>query len=487
MFGLFKPKPKEQKKATIRLYNTATREKEEFTPLKPDIVTMYSCGPTVYNHMHVGNLRAYLLPDLLHRLLLTNGYKVNQTINFTDFGHLTDDADSGEDKMVKGMKREGFPITLEAMREFAETYIQSFKEDTTAFGNLPPSQYTRASDYIKQQIKLIETLEQKGYTYETSDGVYFDISKFPNYGVLGNIDLEKLKAGARVEINEEKHHPADFALWKKGDLGWQSRWGQGFPGWHIECAAMAFATLGKQIDVHTGGVDLMYTHHNGEIAEAECATGKTFVNYWLHNEHVTLKDEKLAKSTGNTLRLKDLEKEGYSPLTYRYWLLTSHYRTKVDFTFEALAGAKQAHSRLLRLVYSDLKDVKPEQVSEHYELNLMAAMGDDLDTPKAIALLWELIKDENLEPGVKLATLHHFNSLLGLGLDRPAEAGIAELGYIGEEDMPLEIQQLLDEREAARIAQNWPEADRLREAIQFKGYEIEDTDEGPKLSNKSTN
>ena len=468
----------------IYLYNTLTRSKEEFKPLRDNMVTMYSCGPTVYDHIHIGNLRAYLLPNLLSRLFLTNGYQVNSTINFTDFGHLTDDADAGEDKIMRGMKRAGLPITLEAMREFTEPYIESFKEDNRLFGNFPPSQYARASDYIKQQINLIETLEQKGYTYETSDGIYFDISKFPSYGALGQIDLNKIKAGARVTINEEKHHPADFALWKKGDLGWESRWGQGFPGWHIECAAMAFATLGKQIDIHTGGVDLMHTHHNGEIAEAECATGKTFVNYWLHNEHVTLKDEKLAKSAGNALTLKELEARGYSPLSYRYWLLTGHYRSRVNFTFEALDGAKQAHSRLLRFFYENLGNSAAGQVSEHYDQKFMTALSDDLDTPKAIAVLWEVVKDESLEPSVKLATLRHFDSLLGLGLDQSAEAGRAALGYIDDSDIPESVKKLLDEREAARVAQNWAEADRLREAILLNGYEIEDTESGPKLSGR---
>src|SRR5690606_33472775 len=264
-------------------------------------------------------------------------------------------------------------------------------------------------DYVTAQIKLIQTLEEKGYAYRTSDGVYFDISKFPKYGVLGNVDVSKIRAGARVEVNEEKHHPADFALWKNGDLGWQSRWGKGFPGWHIECTAMAFATLGRQIDVHTGGEDLQYTHHNGEIAQAEAVTGKQYVGYWLHNAHITIDNMKIAKSLGNGLRLKHLQDRGFSPIVYRYWLLQSHYRSGANFTWEAMAAAKTALTRLYRLVYEDLVEVRVGMVNEDYERRFVQAMSDDLDTPKALSILWELARDKDVPAREKLATIQAFD------------------------------------------------------------------------------
>lgn len=480
MFGLLS----ESNNQSIYLYNSATKQKEEFKPLKPGLVTMYACGPTVYDHIHIGNLRAYLLPDLLHRLFLYNGYKVKFTINFTDFGHLSDDGDAGEDKIMKGMTAAGLPINIEAMREFAVPYIESFKKDNKIFGNLPATTYARASDYIQEQIKLIETLDEKGYVYETSDGVYFDISKFPKYGVIGNIDLNQIKAGARVEVNKEKKHPADFALWKKGALGWKSKWGVGFPGWHIECTAMIFATLGKQIDIHTGGEDLKYTHHNAEICQAESVTGKTFVNYWLHNSHITMSGEKIAKSVGNGLTLRELADKGYSAHDYRYWLLQSHYRTTANFSFEALDAAKQALTRLKRFVYEELDGIKPTNVVAKYEAEFMNAMQDDLDTPKAIATLWDLVKDVSLQPGEKLATIISFDSLLEVGLSKDSATGKAELGYLPLSEVPEDVKELLDQRDVARLAQNWPEADRLREAIKLKGYEIEDSTEGVKVTKK---
>lgn len=451
-------------------------------PLRAHKVLMYTCGPTVYDHIHIGNLRAYLLPDLLRRLFLYNGYTVKLTINVTDFGHLTDDADAGEDKMMKGMKREGLAITLENMRTFAEPYIASFQNDLAAFGNLPPTDLTRASDYVKQQIALVETLMQKGYAYEISDGVYFDTSKFPKYGVLGNVDLSALKSGARVAANPAKHHPADFALWKKGDLGWKSRWGTGFPGWHIECTAMAFATLGKQIDIHTGGEDLMYTHHNGEIAQAESLTKKPFVNYWLHNAFVTVNEEKLAKSKGNSVRLSDLSERGYSGLDYRYLLLQSHYRSQTNFSYEALESAHQALLRLHRLVYEELAEVRASRPDERYESRFVTALSQDLDTPAALSVLWELVRDTTIAPPRKLATLHTFDSLLALGLSKPIAEGRSALGIVSVDALPQEIQDLMKAREDARRTKDWAKADAARDKIESLGYTLEDTSNGPRIT-----
>lgn len=469
----------------ILFFNSASNMKEEFIPLKPGVVTMYSCGPTVYDHIHIGNLRAYLLPDLIKRVCMYNGYEVKHVINFTDFGHLTDDGDEGEDKMMKALKREGKTISLTAMREVAEIYMKSFKHDNEEFRNIPPTTYTPASDYVKEQIRLIQTLVEKGYAYETSDGVYFDITKFPAYGVLGNIDLTKLREGARVEANPEKRHPADFALWKKGLLGWESVWGKGFPGWHIECTAMIFTTLGKQIDIHTGGEDLKYTHHNGEIAQAEAITGKKYVGYWLHNAHLKINDTKIAKSLGNGIRLSSLMDEGFSPLVYRYWLLTGHYRSPMNFTFEALQGSKQALFRLKRFVFEECKNVNGGTINEAYRTRFHSAINDDLDTPKAVALMWEIVKDTSLTPADKVATLREIDSVLDLGLSDEMSDVVRELGIVAKDDIPDDIQELLEKREIARATHNWGEADHLREMINMKGYTIEDTPQGQKISKSS--
>lgn len=465
----------------LYFFNSASRKKEVFTSLKPGVVTMYSCGPTVYDHIHIGNLRSFLLADLIKRVCLYNGYQVKHVINFTDFGHLTDDGDAGEDKMMKALKREGKPISLSAMREVADTYMRSFKEDNDAFRNIRPTKYTPASEYVREQIRLIQTLYEKGYAYETSDGVYFDISKFPAYGLLGNINVQELQSGARVNVNSEKRNPADFALWKKGLLGWESMWGKGFPGWHIECTAMIFTTLGKQIDIHTGGEDLMYTHHNGEIAQAEAVTGKKYVSYWLHNAHLKINDTKIAKSLGNGIRLSGLVDRGYSPLVYRYWLLTGHYRSSMNFTFEALDATKQALFRLRRFVYEECKNVSGK-VNELYREKFHTAINDDLDTARAIALMWEVVKDTSLSNPDKVATLREMDSVLDIGLsDEPSDV-VRELGIVARDEVPAEIQELLDKREIARATHNWSEADYLREAINLKGYAIEDSPQGQKIS-----
>lgn len=465
----------------LYFFNSATNTKEVFTSLKPGVVTMYSCGPTVYDHIHIGNLRAYLLADLIKRVCLYNGYTVKHVINFTDFGHLTSDGDEGEDKMMKALKREHKTISLTAMREVAEVYIQSFKQDTASFRNLPPTTYTPASDYVKEQIRLVQTLVEKGYAYETSDGVYFDISKFPAYGMLGNIDLTQIQSGARVGINAEKRNPADFALWKKGLLGWDSAWGKGFPGWHIECTAMIFSTLGKQIDIHTGGEDLKYTHHNGEIAQAEAITGKKYVGYWLHNAHLRINDTKIAKSIGNGIRLSGLMDEGFSPVIYRYWLLTGHYRAQMNFTFEALTGAKQALFKLKRFILEESKHTNGT-VNEEYREKFHIALNDDLDTPRAIALIWEIMKNATLSPADKIATIKEMDSVLDIGLNDERDAVVRELGIVAEENLPPEIQELLEKRNIARATHNWDESDHIREILNFKGYTVEDTPHGQKIS-----
>jgi cysteinyl-tRNA synthetase len=468
----------------VHLFNTASGAVEVFQPLSSNRVLLYSCGPTVYDFAHIGNLRSYIFSDILKRALIRNGYLVKHTINLTDFGHLTDDGDAGEDKMLKGLAREGLPHTLEAMRELSDIYIKAFIEDTEELRILPPATWARASDYIAKQISLVKTLSEKGYTYETSDGVYFDITKFPTYGVLGKIDVAALRSGARVEINTEKRHPADFAVWKKGELGWPSRFGTGFPGWHIECSAMAMATLGKQIDIHTGGIDHISVHHNAEIAQSEAATGKPYAKYWLHNAFITIDNTKIAKSIGNTITLRHLRDRGFTGDDYRYWLLTAHYRSPVNFSWEALKGAKQALFRLKRYVYEEFAQ-KASLPHPGYMEQFDTLIADDLNTPAAIAVLWDMLKDTELDNKTKCATLMAMDDVLDIGLSDPLADGVRALGIVGSDELTDEINALLGEREVARIAQNWIEADRLRQAIAMKGYTIEDTALGPKLTKSS--
>jgi cysteinyl-tRNA synthetase len=487
LFRFFKKKAvTSMKHPPLSFFNTASNTSEIFTPLKPGAASIYTCGPTVYDHVHIGNLRSFVFADLIKRVLMYNGYTVKHTLNFTDFGHLSSDGDDGEDKMMRALKREGKPITLAAMHDLAQVFIASFKHDADLLRILPPTTYAPASAYVREQIQLIQTLYEKGYAYETSDGVYFDITKFPRYGVLGNIDVASLKEGARVEVNPEKRHPADFALWKKGLLGWDSAWGKGFPGWHIECTAMCFSTLGKQIDIHTGGEDLKYTHHNGEIAQAEAVTGKQYVRYWLHSAHLKINDTKISKSLGNGIRLQSLIDQGFSPLVYRYWLMTSHYRAPANFTFEALESSKQALFRLKRYMYTTPTS-EPGSVLETYRSRFNAAINDDLDTPRAIALMWELMKDDQVSDTDKIATLRNFDAVLAIGLtDAPSDVR-RELGIVKDDDTPAEIRALLEARKAAREARNWAEADRIREALNVHGYIVEDTKDGQRITKEGAN
>lgn len=482
MFSFFSKPTPSISPFPLTLFNTESREKEEFLPRKGRVVTLYSCGPTVYDYAHIGNLRSYIFSDILKRTLIFNGYTVKNTINLTDFGHLTDDGDAGDDKMMKGLRREGKPVTLAAMRELSDFYIDAFIADLQELRVTMPTTFSRASDYVHEQIQLVKTLEEKGYTYETSDGVYFDIAKFPKYGRLGNINLDELKNGARVEANSAKHHPADFAVWKKGLLGWDSRWGKGFPGWHVECSAMAIATLGKEIDIHTGGIDHIHTHHNAEIAQSECATGKQFVNVWMHNEFITIDKTKISKSLGNAINLRNLLDRGFSGDDYRYWLLTAHYRSPINFSFEALKASKQALFRLKRHVYEEYKNVAGSTPDPEYMTRFTAAINDDLDTPKAISLLFEVTKDPMLSTKAKCATIKKMDEVLAIGLSDNLDDALFSLGVVSTEDIPADIQALIDGREAARIARNWDESDRLRTALNLKGYTIEDTPLGPKVS-----
>jgi cysteinyl-tRNA synthetase len=442
---------------------------------------MYTCGPTVYDYAHIGNLRSYIFADILKKTLEYNGYTVKHTINLTDFGHLTDDGDAGEDKMMKGLKREGKPVTLAAMRELSDFFIEAFKADMTKLRVKAPTTYSRASDYLREQIDLVKTLEEKGYTYETSDGVYFDIEKYPEYGRLGNIDIDSLRAGARVEENKEKHHPADFAVWKKGLLGWDSRWGKGFPGWHIECSAMAMATLGKEIDIHTGGIDHIHTHHNAEIAQSECATGKQYVRYWMHNEFITINNGKIGKSLGNAITLRQIIDAGYSADDYRYFLLTAHYRSPLSFSFEALKASRQALFRLKRYIYEDYGN-KPTTSHPDYLRRFHEYLNHDLDTPQAIALLFEITKDDRLTPGEKCATMQAIDVVLDIGLRDRLDTGLSSIGVVSEESIPEAVRTLMAARDVARQQKDWAQSDQLRAQINLLGYAVEDTPHGTKVT-----
>ncbi len=463
----------------ITLRNTATGQLEKFAPINDKNVKIYSCGPTVYDRAHIGNMRSFVVVDILKRILTGTGYTVEHTINFTDFGHLSEN-DSGEDKMTKGLIREGLPITMEAMRELSDRYIEVFKDDFAELNIIPPTVWARASNYIKEQIKLIKILEEKGFTYETSDGLYFSVEKFSDYGRLENININNIKAGARVEINKEKHHPADFAVWKKGDLGWDSSWGKGFPGWHIECSSMALETLGEEIDIHTGGEDLASVHHNAEIAQSEAVTGKTFVRYWIHNAFITIDNTKVSKSIGNTITMGDLLKKGFSGDDYRYWLLTAHYRSPINFSWEAMANAKQALVRLKRHMYEEYK--QEAGLPDHDYLNKFnLCLKNDMDTPGALAILWEVVKNDNLTRKTKCGTLLAMDDIFDIGLSKKPDEGLKDLGIISLEDLPSEIHELIQQREIARAVKNWVEADRLRDLIKQAGYEIKDSKQGVKV------
>ncbi|MBU0998728.1 cysteine--tRNA ligase [Patescibacteria group bacterium] len=456
---------------SLKFYNTLTRKKENFIPINKEEVRMYSCGPTVYYYAHLGNLRAYVFTDILCRTIRYSGLKLKQIMNITDFGHLTSDADSGEDKMTKGLLREGKELTLKNMRELAEFYTERFKEDLQALNIKIPNEMYFASDYIKEDVELIKKLEGKGYTYKTSDGIYFDTSKISDYGILWGGKRDWDEKGARVTENSEKKDPKDFTLWKFEDkIGYSSPWGQGFPGWHIECSAMGIKFLGEQFDIHTGGVDHIAVHHTNEIAQSEAATGKKpFVKFWMHNEHVGIEGAKMAKSDGNFLRLSSITDRGINPLTYRFWLLMANYRTKINFVWEALEGAETALKRLYGL-YLALGN-EHGHIHKEYQNKFKEYLEDDLDTPRALVLLWDVIKDKNMSAGDKKATILDFDKVLGLGFEN-----------LQKEKIPEEIKKLAEEREEARKEKDFKKSDELRKEINSLGYEVKDTSAGQKIS-----
>ena len=472
---------------TIAFFNTLGRKKEVFKSQKKHEVGMYNCGPTVYAFAHIGNLRSYVFADTLRKTLEYNGFKVNQVINITDVGHLTDDEDQGEDKIELGAKREN-----KTAKEISDFFTEAFLEDLATL-NIQTGSITfpKATEHILEQIAFIQTLEEKGYTYKTSDGIYFDTSKFPAYGKLGNINVKGLKEGSRVEKNLEKKHGTDFALWKFSPLAssgqaarqqeWPSPWGVCFPGWHIECSAMSMKYLGKTFDIHTGGIDHIPVHHNNEIAQSEAATGKTFVKYWLHNEFLTIEGRKISKSLGNTIYLKNITDRGISPLSYRFWLLTSHYRTMVNFTWEALEGAQTALFKIHKL-FVEKWGKKIGAVSALYAKKFKSFLNDDLDTPKVVALLFELAKDERVSNADKRATILEFDKVLSVGF-REFNLELQEMlrTKIAPEKLPEPVRKILAEREKTRAEKNWQKADELRAKILDLGFEVQDTENGQEV------
>jgi cysteinyl-tRNA synthetase len=477
----------------LSFYNTLTGKKEEFSPKTPGKVLMYNCGPTVYGLQHIGNLSMFVFTDILRKTLELNNLQVNQVINITDFGHLSGDnegdADLGEDRMSKGLRNEGLELNLDNMKVFAKKYADLWMSDLEKL-NIPLDKITFpfASDYIPEQIELIKKLEEKGFTYTGEQGVYFDTNKFPDYGKLGNIDLEGLQAGARVKNTDTKKNTTDFLLWKfDSKLGWQSPWGLGFPGWHIECTAMIFKILGEQIDIHTGGIEHIAIHHNNEIAQAEAASGKTpFSKFWLHRQHLRLDNEKFSKSTGNVIYLKDIIEKGYDPLAFRYLLLTGHYKTPTNFTWEALNGAQTALNRLRNQI-SLFENIDAESIgesiennSESYEKYLMQFkefINDDLNTPQALALVWKILKDLDIQNLEKYKLVKEFDKVLGLQLDKkPVNKAPTEI--------PEEVQELITERDQARTEKDFTKSDELRKQIERFGFEVMDTPEGTKVKDK---
>ena len=476
--------------AKLFLYNTLTRKKEDFKPLKKNQVGLYTCGPTVYNYAHIGNLRAYLFDDILKRVLEYNGYRVNHVMNITDVGHLTDESE-GEDKMEKGARREG-----KTAREIADIYTKAFKQDLARLNIIEPRTWCKATEHIKEQVVMIKLLEKKGYTYETSDGLYFDTSKVKDYNKLSHLKLSELREGARVEKNPEKKNPTDFALWKfstphpdpllgkeremkgKRQMEWESPWGIGFPGWHIECSAMAIKYLGERFDIHCGGADHVNIHHTNELAQSEAATGKKpWVRFWLHNAFLNIAGgKKMAKSDDNFLTLENaFIKKGINPLAYRYAALQVHYRKPMEYSEKAMENAAKGLDHLynqvrnLRRTKFEGRITKPDA---KFKGAFLTALNDDLNVPKALAVAQKLLKSK-LDDKTKLATMDDFDKVLGLSL------GVEEIQVI-----PATVLKMVEDRHRAREEKKWRESDDLRKRIEALGFTVEDTKEGQRIVKK---
>ncbi len=456
---------------TLHLYDTWTRSLREFVPRVPGEVGLYTCGPTVYNFQHIGNLRTYMFEDGLTRVLRLNGYRVNHVMNITDVGHLVGDGDEGEDKMESGSRRTG-----KTAWEIAEEYTDDFKQSLAMLNIAEPQIWCKATDHIPEQIAFIEAIQAKGFTYVTSDGVYFDTAKQPDYGYLARLNIEGLRGGERVELGE-KRNPTDYALWKfsapedKRQMEWDSPWGRGFPGWHIECSAMARRYLGDIFDIHCGGEDHVPVHHTNEISQTQAAYGTRLSEYWMHGYFMLFNNEKMAKSKGEFLRVQSLIERGYDPLAYRYLNLTAHYRTQLDFTWEAMDAATTTLNRL-RILTHGLGEAGNATPDAGFCTRWMEKLNDDLNFPQALALLFELTKSD-LPNDVKKATIAKFDEAFGLDLATWVPKEIA---------VPAEVRVLADQRWAARNAKDWAEADRLRGELTALGWSVKDAKDTYEIS-----
>ena len=454
---------------TLKLFDTYERAVRVFEPLNPGQVGVYACGPTVYNFAHIGNLRTYLFEDVLKRVLLANGYDVNHIMNITDVGHLTSDADTGEDKMELGSKRTGLTAW-----KLAEFYTEAFRRDLDRLNVIPPSLWCKATDHIEEQISFVRDLDEKGYTYRTSDGIYFDSTRLDSYGHLARLDIDGLQSGARVDRGKRRS-VTDFALWKfsspdeERQMEWESPWGRGFPGWHIECSAMSAKYLGDFFDIHCGGEDHIPIHHTNEIAQTEASRGTRLANFWMHGYFLQIDNTKMAKSTGEFLTLDVLSERGFSPGDYRYFCLTAHYRSQMSFSWKSLESARMALKRLYETAWSW---GQPGKASAEYLQRFHDYLNDDLNMPRALAVVWELIRSGE-DYDVKKATIIECDEILGLDIAAWQPEKI---------EVPEAVQGLVDERMQARADRDWTRADTLRDEILALGYALEDTREGTKVS-----
>lgn len=458
---------------TFMLHNTATRKTEEFVPVAPGKAGMYTCGPTVYKDAHIGNLRTYISEDLLKRALMLYGYDVKHIMNITDVGHLTDDGDDGDDKMEKSAAETGMDAW-----HLAKFYFEKFRQDFENLNCLDPTLWASAAAHIGEQIAINKDLEEKGIAYRTSDGLYFDTSKYPNYADFGQLDVDNLQAGARVEVNDEKRNATDFALWKFSKPGetrqmeWDSPWGKGFPGWHLECSALSIKYLGEYLDIHAGGTDHIKVHHTNEIAQSECYLGHHWTNYWFHAEFLVLADnKKMSKSTGNYLTVTSLKEQGYDPLDYRYFCLNANYAKQLTFSWDGLDSAKTSYARLKKRIL-DLSKKGKGTLNTEYAVSFMESVFTDLNISKALGILWNLLKDEAVADADKYATALFMDEVLGLNL--------AELKEEAQE-LPEEVLDLMKQRDEARKNKDYAKSDALRDELTALGYTVKDSKEGTKV------